>query len=347
MTAEPVIVALPSKGRLKEQVDAWLADAGLTLRMAGGVRGYSATLDGFDEIQVRLASAGDIAAGLLAGEFHLGVTGEDLLREAGETMDERVMLLTALGFGRADLVVAAPKSWIDVDTMADVDDVAHLYLARTGRRLRVATKYLLQTRQFFARHGIADYRLAESGGATEGAPAAGAAELVVDITTTGATLAANGLKVLDDGLILSSQAHVAAALTATWDDGRLDVCRRLLSIIAARARGKSIARPGRRASTTALAPPSPASPFKAIRSERAESWSMAPTCSRRATPSLAPGSDRSASAIPPSYSKRRTPPSMIWRRDYRQSDEIAAIRVLTAISICRPLARRKNALGAQ
>jgi ATP phosphoribosyltransferase len=241
VTAEPLIVALPSKGRLKEQVEAWLADAGLTLRMAGGVRGYSATLDGFAEIQIRLASAGDIATGLLAGEFHLGVTGEDLLREAGEAMDERVMLLTALGFGRADLVVAAPKSWIDVDTMADVDDVAHLYLARTGRRLRVATKYLLQTRRFFARHGIADYRLAESGGATEGAPAAGAAELVVDITTTGATLVANGLKVLDDGLILSSQAHIAAGLTAEWDDGRLDVCRRLLSIVAARARGKSIA----------------------------------------------------------------------------------------------------------
>jgi ATP phosphoribosyltransferase len=241
MTAEPLIVALPSKGRLKEQVEAWLADAGLTLRMAGGVRGYSATLDGFPEIQIRLASAGDIATGLLAGEFHLGVTGEDLLREAGEAMEARVMLLTALGFGRADLVVAAPKSWIDVETMADVDEVAHLYLARTGRRLRVATKYLLQTRQFFARHGVADYRLAESGGATEGAPAAGAAELVVDITTTGATLAANGLKVLDDGLILSSQAHVAAGLTAAWDAGRLDVCRRLLSIIAARARGKSIA----------------------------------------------------------------------------------------------------------
>jgi len=243
MTAlsHPLIVALPSKGRLKEQVEHWLADAGLSLRMAGGVRGYSATLDGFPEIQVRLASAGDIATQLLAGEVHLGATGEDVLREAGAAMDARVMLMTALGFGRADLVVAAPKSWIDVDSMADVDDVAHLYLARTGRRLRVATKYLLQTRQFFARHGIADYRLAESGGATEGAPAAGTAELVVDITTTGATLAANGLKVLDDGLILSSQAHVAAALTAEWDAGRLDVCRRLLSIVAARARGKAIA----------------------------------------------------------------------------------------------------------
>jgi ATP phosphoribosyltransferase len=237
----PLIIALPSKGRLKEQVEAWLADCGLMLRANGGVRGYSASLEGFDEVQVRLASAGDIAEGLIAGEIHLGVTGEDLLREAGETLETHVLLLAALGFGRADLVVAAPKSWIDVRAMADIDDVAHLFLARTGRRLRVATKYLVQTRRFFASHGIADYRLAESGGATEGAPAAGAAELVVDITTTGATLAANGLKVVSDGLILRSQAHLAAALTADWDEAQMAVFNRLLAIIEARARAKTIA----------------------------------------------------------------------------------------------------------
>jgi ATP phosphoribosyltransferase len=137
--------------------------------------------------------------------------------------------------------VAAPKSWIDVETMADVDEVAHLYLARTGRRLRVATKYLTQTRAFFARHGVTDYRIVESGGATEGAPAAGAAELITDITTTGATLAANGLKILSDGLILSSQAQLAAALTADWDEARLDVARQLLRILEARARAKRTA----------------------------------------------------------------------------------------------------------
>jgi ATP phosphoribosyltransferase len=239
--SDPLIIAIPSKGRLKEQVDAWLADCGLTLRTAGGARGYAASLDGFEDVQIRLASAGDIAAALQAGEVHLGVTGEDLLREAEDGGAARVMLLAALGFGRADLVVAAPKSWIDVETMADVDDVAHLYLARTGRRLRVATKYLVQTRAFFAAHGIADYRLAESGGATEGAPAAGVAELVVDITTTGATLAANGLKVLTDGLILRSQAQLAAGLGASWTAGHLAACRRLLSIFEARARGKTIA----------------------------------------------------------------------------------------------------------
>lgn len=241
MTIGPLIIAIPSKGRLKEQVEDWMADCGLALRSAGGARGYSASLDGFDDVQVRLASASDIASSLHAGEVHLGVTGEDLLRETANGAEARVLLLSPLGFGRADLVVAAPKSWVDVETMADVDDVAHLYLARTGRRLRVATKYLAQTRAFFARHGIADYRLAESGGATEGAPAAGAAELVVDITTTGATLAANGLKVLSDGLILKSQAHLAAALGAAWTDANQATCRRLLTIFEARARAKRVA----------------------------------------------------------------------------------------------------------
>jgi ATP phosphoribosyltransferase len=184
---------------------------------------------------VRLLSAGAIAEALDSGEVHMGVTGEDLLRERGPDIDLRVMLLRPLGFGRADLVVAAPKSWLDVDTMADLEDVAHEHLARTGRRMRVATKYLVQTRTFFARHGVADYRITESSGATEGAPATGAAELVVDITTTGATLAANGLKVLADGVILKSEAQLAASLTAAWSEGRLAAAERLLRAVEARA----------------------------------------------------------------------------------------------------------------
>jgi ATP phosphoribosyltransferase len=234
-------LAIPSKGRLKEQVDGWLADCGLRPRPIGGARGYLAELEGLPQVNVRLASAGDIAAALAAGDIHLGVTGEDLLAELRDAGGARVLLLNALGFGRADLVVAAPKSWIDVNTLADVDDVAHAYLARTGRRLRVATKYLVQTRAFFARHGIVDYRLVESGGATEGAPAAGLAELIVDITSTGDTLAANSLKVLDDGVILKSQAHLAASPRADWDDASLLAAGRLLSIVEARARGRSMA----------------------------------------------------------------------------------------------------------
>jgi ATP phosphoribosyltransferase len=236
-----MIFAIPSKGRLKEQVEAWLAECGFRLEMSGGSRGYSAELSGLPGVSVRLLSAGDIAAGLDSGELHLGVTGEDLLRERGDDMDARVMLLRALGFGRADLVVTAPKSWLDVDTMADIDEVGHAHLAKTGRRLRVATKYVTQTRAFFARHGVADYRIVESSGATEGAPAAGAAELVVDITTTGATLAANGLKILSDGVILKSQAQLTASLITPWTDGQIDSLARLLAVVEAKGRAAKLA----------------------------------------------------------------------------------------------------------
>ncbi|HLZ76559.1 ATP phosphoribosyltransferase [Phenylobacterium sp.] len=232
--SEPLILAIPSKGRLKEQVEAWLADCGLPLAVSGGARGYLANLKGLPGVQVRLLSASDIADALSAGEAHLGVTGEDLLRERGD-LESRVLLLRPLSFGRADLVAAVPKSWLDVDTMADLEEVAHDFLARTGRRMRVATKYLAQTRAFFARHGVVDYRITESGGATEGAPASGAAELIVDITTTGATLAANGLKILTDGLILKSQAQLAASLKAAWSAEQLASAERLLRAVEARA----------------------------------------------------------------------------------------------------------------
>lgn len=239
--SEPLILALPSKGRLKEQAEGWLADCGFTLTATGGARGYRAAIDRLPDVQVQLLSAADIAVALDAGEAHLGVTGEDLLRERGEGVDRRVMLLRPLGFGRADVVVAAPKSWIDVETMADVEEVAAAYLARTGRRLRVATKYTVLTRAFFAQHGVTDYRIVESNGATEGAPAAGAAELIVDITTTGATLAANNLKTLADGVILKSQAQLAAGLKAPWTRDQVEIARGLLRAVEARARAKDLA----------------------------------------------------------------------------------------------------------
>jgi len=239
--SEPLIVAVPSKGRLKEQVEAWLSDCGLSLSVSGGSRGYMAELKGAPGAQVRLLSAGDIAEALDAGDVHLGITGEDLLRERGGDVDARILLLRALGFGRADLVVAVPKSWLDVESMADLEEVGHDMVARTGRRMRVATKYLVQTRAFFARHGVSDYRITESGGATEGAPAAGSAEMVVDITTTGATLVANGLKVLADGVILRSQAQLTASLRADWSGGQLAVAERLLRVIEARATARDSA----------------------------------------------------------------------------------------------------------
>lgn len=234
-------IGIQSKGRLKEQAEDWLADCGFKLEIDGGERGYRASIRGLPDAVAHLLSTADIAAGLDQGDLHVGIIGEDLMRERGGDVDQRILLLRPLGFGRADLVVAAPQSWIDVEDMADVDDVAAAFLARTGRRMRVATKYLVQTRAFFARHGIVDYRIVESSGATEGAPAAGGAELIVDITTTGATLAANSLKILSDGVILKSQAQLAAALTATWTPDQLGQLRRLVSVAEARAHARELA----------------------------------------------------------------------------------------------------------
>src|SRR6185503_21268146 len=144
----------------------------------------------------------------------------------------RVLLVDGLGFGQANVVVAVPQAWIDVRTMRDLDDVANAFHTKRGKRMRVATKYVNLTRNFFAGHGIVDYRIVESLGATEGAPATGAAELIVDITTTGSTLAANALKPLDDGVILRSQANLVASLTAPWGKSEKNAARAPLDRIA-------------------------------------------------------------------------------------------------------------------
>lgn len=232
-------LAVPSKGRLQEQVQEYFADAGMTLAQAAGARGYRATIAAMPEIDVMLLSASEIAEALLAGEVHLGVSGEDLLREAAPSLDGRIALVKPLGFGFADLVVAVPRAWIDVATMADLDDVCAAFYQRHRRRLRIATKYVASTRAFFARAGISDYRIVESLGATEGAPAAGAAEAIVDITTTGATLAANNLKVLADGTILKSQAQLAASLAIDWEPQAASAAKVLLARLAARERAKN------------------------------------------------------------------------------------------------------------
>lgn len=228
-------LAVPSKGRLKEQTEAFFRDAGYAIEPMGGARGYLARIPALPEIEVRLLSASEIASGVIAGDIHCGISGEDLLREQAGDLERVAHLLAPLGFGRADLVVAAPASWLDVETMADVDDVAARMEASTGRKLRVATKYVRSVRRFFTEEGVGHYRIVESAGATEGAPAAGVADLVVDITTTGATLKANGLKILSDGIILRSEAQLAASLDAEWSDSGLRALGELVQAFETRA----------------------------------------------------------------------------------------------------------------
>ena len=231
----PFVLAVPSKGRLQENAESFFARAGLKLVKPRGAREYRGAIAGTPGLEVAYLSASDVTAQLGLGAVHFGVTGEDQIRETIADADARVVLIDRLGFGEANVVVAVPQAWIDVRTMADLDDVATAFRATHDRKMRVATKYVNLTRQYFSRHGIIDYRIVESLGATEGAPAAGTAELIVDITTTGATLAANGLKVLDDGTMLRSEANLIAARGAVWGAEEREIARLILDRIAAQA----------------------------------------------------------------------------------------------------------------
>ncbi|MGJ0396662.1 MAG: ATP phosphoribosyltransferase [Methylocystis sp.] len=230
---QKLIIASPSKGRLQENAAAFFARAGLELTQGRGARDYRGAVAGVAGAEVAYLSAAEITRRLACGEAHLGVTGEDLVREEIADAEQKVELLAPLGFGGANVIVAVPQAWIDVRYMSDLADIADGFRARHGRGLRVATKYVNTTRRFFAAHGVSDYRIVESSGATEGAPAAGSADLIVDITTTGATLAANALKIVEDGVILRSQANLVASLTAPWSQTAREAARIILSRIAA------------------------------------------------------------------------------------------------------------------
>ncbi len=235
----PFVIAIPAKGRLQENAEAFFARAGLELIKPRGARNYRGAIANLPDVEVAYLSAAEIAQLLAQGGVHFGVTGEDLLREMIPDVDASVVFVDALGFGHANVVVAVPQAWIDVHNMADLDDVATAFRLKHDRKMRLATKYVNLTRGFFSGLGITDYRIVESTGATEGAPAAGTAELIVDITTTGTTLAANALKVIEDGLILRSQANLVAARSAAWGDAERASARLILDRIAAQARARA------------------------------------------------------------------------------------------------------------
>ncbi|MDH4413713.1 MAG: ATP phosphoribosyltransferase [Rhizobium sp.] len=207
-----ITIGLPSKGRMKDDASAIFERAGMKIVAVGNDRSYRGRVEGFDDVEIAYLSASEISREIGNGTVDFGVTGEDLIREGLAEADSRVEISARLGFGHADVIVAVPEVWYDVDTMADLGDVAAEFRTRHGRRLAIATKYWRLTQQHFSgSHGIQLYRIVESLGATEGAPAAGQADIIVDITSTGSTLRANHLKVLSDGVILRSEACLVRA----------------------------------------------------------------------------------------------------------------------------------------
>ena len=226
-----LIIAIPSKGRLKDKSLELFANAGYPIVLPEDNRGYQGSVADSPDLEVAFLSASEIARELANGNVHMGITGEDLARENIAEAEDKLEFAVKLGFGHADVIVAVPEAWVDVETMADLDDVAAGFRSRYGRRLRIATKYWNLTQKFFSDHGIAVYRIVESLGATEGAPAAGSADVIVDITSTGSTIRANHLKILEDGIILQSQANLIVSKSAPWEKETVQIKTDLLEAI--------------------------------------------------------------------------------------------------------------------
>ena len=211
-------LGVPSKGRLMEKTFEWFAARGITLQRTSSEREYAGAVEGIEGVSLILLSAGEIPRELAAGRIHLGVTGTDLVQEKLALWDQLVAPVEELAFGHADLIIAVPQAWIDVDTLDDLDAAASAFRDKHGFRLRIATKYHRLVREFLRSTGVADYALVDSQGATEGTIKNETAEAIADITSSGETLRANHLKILSDGLILRSQATLWRSRMAEMDD---------------------------------------------------------------------------------------------------------------------------------
>ena len=221
-------LGIPSKGRLMDQTFGWFSERGINLIRSDSDREYAGRIDGIKGVQLIFLSANEIPRELSSGRLHFGVTGTDLIKEKLARFSRLVEPISELGFGFANLIIAVPGFWIDVDSLDDLDAVSAQFREKNGYRLRIATKYHRLLREFLIKAGVADYQIVDSQGATEGAVKNGLAEAIADITSTGDTLKANHLKILSDGVILKSQATLFKSLVANLSEEEDQVANLLL-----------------------------------------------------------------------------------------------------------------------
>ena len=201
-----ITIGLPSKGRLKEKAIAFFDKNDLKVLQSKKERNYFSTIQNRSNLKIIYLHAKEIIQRLGDGTLDIGISGLDLLNESGKNLQEKISIKQKLDFGNANLVVAVPDDWIDVQTIADLEEVAFDIRSKRNTRLRVATKYPNLTNNFLISKGVTQYKLISSLGATETYPFIGSSEIITDITSTGKTLEDNNLRVLKDGLILKSTA---------------------------------------------------------------------------------------------------------------------------------------------
>ena len=206
-----ITIGLPSKGRLKDKAVAFFDDKGLKVLQSDKERNYFATIENKPNIKIIYLHAKEIIQRLGDGTLDTGISGLDLLAESEKILQDKINIKQKLDFGSANLVVAVPDDWIDVQTIADLEEVAFDIRSKRNTRLRVATKYPNLTNNFLISKGVTQYKLISSLGATETYPFIGSSEIITDITSTGKTLEDNNLRVLKDGLILRSTACLFVA----------------------------------------------------------------------------------------------------------------------------------------
>ena len=201
-------IGLPSKGRLKDESLAFLKSKNLEVTNSYSERNYFFNIKNNKEIDGIFLHAKEIIERINDSTLDIGISGLDLLKELPDAYSENVKIYKKLNFGFADLVVAIPKDWLDVQNMADLEEISFEFREKYRRRMRVATKYPNLTESFFLSKGVSQFRVVPSLGATESYPSTGSSELITDITSTGATLKANNLRIINDGIILKSSACV-------------------------------------------------------------------------------------------------------------------------------------------
>ncbi len=203
-----IIIGIPSKGRLKKNILNIFKKKKLSLVSERGERDLIGSIKDKENIKILYLHAREIIERLGDSTLDIGFSGFDLLKESGINIQKKINVVKKFGFGKANLVVAIPDLWIDVQTIADLEEIAFEFKDKKKKRLRVATKYPNLTREFLFSKGVTQFRLVDSLGATEAYPFTGSAELITDISSSGETLKANNLRILKDGEILKSQACI-------------------------------------------------------------------------------------------------------------------------------------------